>query len=159
MLPHVTLALDHLWIWGPHLRSCQPFTVTLSWTRAEHPQSSHVDWLRSTPSVFDNRCVCPDRLSAAVRTGIKTAKSWNLLPTQSSTKKKIAWLCTCTPSWDFTSRFVSSVTNLTLCEPGPQIQSDRNLAPMPKELIFASPCLNSSTGGARRGDRLVVYKQ
>jgi len=157
MLPHVTLALNHQRIWGPYRRRCQPFTVTLRWVRAEHPESSEVYGLRhlfSTAVVF-----CPDRLSAAVRTGIRTAKLWKLPPTQFSTKKKIPWLFICTPSWDFMSRLVSSVTNLTLCKLESQIQSDRNLAPLSKELIFESPYSNSSTGGARRGDGLVVYMQ
>jgi len=57
------------------------------------------------------------------------------------------------------SWFVSSVTNLTLCKPKSKIQSDRNLAPLSKELFFESPYLNSSAGGATLGDGLVVYKQ
>lgn len=89
MLPHLILALDHLRIWSPHRRSNQPFTVTLSLVRTEHPQTSEVDWLRSTSFVFDSHCVCPDRLSAAVWTGIKPAKSWKLPPTQSTAKRKL----------------------------------------------------------------------
>ena len=136
MLPHITHSLNHLWIWGPHRRIYWPFSVTLSWVRAELSQSCEVDWLRSTSSIFDNCCVCPDRLSAAVRTGIETARSWSLPPTQSSTKKKIAWLWICTPSSDFMLWFINGVTNLTLRKLESQIQSDRNLAPLCKTLIW-----------------------